>query len=312
MTQRKVEFFSDGLKLAGILMLPAGHAPGQRHPAVVICHGRFAIKEWVPSRWTPSLLAAGYACLVFDYRNLGESEGDPGTIIPQEEVRDVMHAVTFLTQQPEIDPERIGALGWGLGGGVLLSAAARDERIKAVVCASAVVNGAKYGRVGVSDDVWDARLAAIRQDRIDRVLKGRSASIPRSDVLGAYQNVPDANGQSWKDSLAAAVGAERASDPLKLGIPDHITLASLEALYDFLPDHEVDKIAPRPLLAIHSVEDDEFPFAHVADMYERAGGPKQLIPVRGAGHLDWIDPGHPSQQVYVPQVIDWMRTHLPV
>ena len=70
MNSRNVAFYSDGVKLAGRVLLPDSYLPGERRPAVLICHGRFAIKEWVPSRWTPYFLAAGYVCMVFDYRNL--------------------------------------------------------------------------------------------------------------------------------------------------------------------------------------------------------------------------------------------------
>jgi len=101
MRSRSARFYSDGLKLAGTLFVPDDYEPGQKRPAVLICHGRFAIKEWVPSRWTPHFLAAGYVCMVFDYRNLGESEGTPGRIIPDEEVRDARHALTYLQCQPE-------------------------------------------------------------------------------------------------------------------------------------------------------------------------------------------------------------------
>lgn len=313
MTSRKVEFYSDGIKLSGIVMLPDDFKEGQKRPAVLVCHGRFAIKEWVPSRWTPYFLAAGYVCLVFDYRNLGESGGSPGTIIPQEEVRDVINAVTFIQQQPEVDAERIGALGWGLGGGVVVTAAARDSRLKAIVCASGVGNGTKYGRVGVSDDDWAARQEQIRQDRVHRVLNGTSRSVPRKDVLGrSAQQQHNDQRQSWMDSLVSAVGAERASDPRKLGIPENITLESMEALYDFAPDAEVHKIAPRPLLVIHAKVDHDFPFEQVQALFERAGDPKEIIVVEGAGHLDWIDPAFASQKIYVPRVVAWMQAQLPL
>ncbi|CCN16203.1 alpha/beta hydrolase [Bordetella bronchiseptica] len=314
MRSRSARFYSDGLKLAGTLFVPDDYEPGQKRPAVLICHGRFAIKEWVPSRWTPYFLAAGYVCMVFDYRNLGESEGAPGRIIPDEEVRDARHALTYLQCQPEVDPARIGVLGWGLGGGVAVSAAAHDARIKAVVCASGVANGGRYGRVGMSDAAWAARQDQIAADRRERVLTGRSARLPRTEILGRpdAQRAERHERQNWIDSLVAAVGPERAADPVKLGIPDEITLESMEALYDFAPDAVVDRIAPRPLLIVHACDDHEFPFEHAADMYERAAQPKQLIAVEDAGHLDWIDPAHPSQQVYVPQVVAWMQAQLPI
>lgn len=314
MNSRNVAFYSDGVKLAGRVLVPDGYLPGERRPAVLICHGRFAIKEWVPSRWTPYFLAAGYVCMVFDYRNLGESEGQPGTIIPQEEVRDVQHAVTFLQQQIEVDPDRIGALGWGLGGGVVVSAAAQDARIKAVVCASGVANGEKYGRVGMTESDWARRQDEIRQDSIDRVLTGVSRRLARTQVLGRPDTQQaDAHArQNWIDSLISAVGVERASNPALLGIPEEISLESMQALYAFKPDDDVHKIAPRPLLVVHAREDHEFPFEHVKALFDRAGEPKELLAIEEGGHLDWIDPAFPAQKIHVPQVVSWMQARLPV
>lgn len=314
MKNRKVEFYSDGVKLVGTVLVPDDYVQGERRPAVLVCHGRFAIKEWVPSRWTPYFLEAGYVCMVFDYRNLGESEGRPGTIIPQEEVRDVQNAVTFIQQQPEVDPNQIGVLGWGLGAGVVVGAAASDPRIKAVVSASTVANGEKYGRVGMTDEAWSQRQEEIQRDKINRVLTGSSKRLSRSQVLGGgdQEQAQKNDRQNWIDSLISAVGPERASDPVKLGIPEEITLESMQALYEFKPDEEVHKIAPRPLLVIHAKDDHEFPFNHVKSMFDRAGEPKELVIVEDAGHLDWIDPAFPAQQIYVPKVVSWMQAQLPV
>lgn len=313
MPRRSIRFYSDGYQLAGTVHLPEDYREGERRPAVLICHGRFAIKEWVPSRWTPYFLDAGYVCMVFDYRNLGESEGTPGRIIPQEEVRDARNALTFLQCQPEVDDERVGLLGWGLGGGVAVMAAAEDERFKAVVCASGVANGLRYGRVGMSDQAWAQRQEEIRLDRVRRVMTGQTARMPRAAILGRDNETQASDPrqhQGWLDSLVAAVGAERAADPVKLGIPDEITMESMDALYDFSPDLQVHRIAPRPLLVVHSRVDHEFPFSHAQHLYDCARAPKTLIAVEGAGHLDWIDPAHPTQPVYVPRVVAWMKEQL--
>ncbi|AVG40528.1 alpha/beta hydrolase [Achromobacter insolitus] len=314
MHSRSARFYSDGIKLAGTIFVPDNFEPGHKRPAILICHGRFAIKEWVPSRWTPYFLAAGYVCMVFDYRNLGESEGTPGRIIPQEEVRDVRHALTYLQCQAEVDPDRIGVLGWGLGGAVAITAAAQDARIKAVVSASGVANGKSYGRVGMSEQAWEARQAEIREDRVHRVLHGDSRRLRRTAILGRpdEDRATQHEKQNWMDSLIAAVGPERAANPAKLGIPDEISLESMEALYEFSPDAAVHLISPRPILLIHARDDHEFPFEDVQQLYKRALPPKQLIAVEGAGHLDWIDPSHPTQQTYVPQVVAWMQRQIPL
>ncbi|MFC0529187.1 alpha/beta hydrolase [Phytohabitans kaempferiae] len=308
---RNVHFYSDGLRLEGIVHMPDDLKDGERRPAVMVCHGRLAIKEWVPSRWVPYLTEAGYVCLAFDYRNLGTSEGTLGTIIPQDEVRDIRHALTFFQQQPEVDPDRIGILGWGLGGGVVIAAAAEDERLKAVVCAGGIVDGYRYGRDNMTYREWLDRMKAIEEDRVTRVLTGKSGYLDKAEFpSGNAKADAHTTRYGYRQSLASVVGEERASDPKKLGIPEALTIESMEALYNFRPTESIDKIAPRPLLVVHARDDEHFPFDHLTEMFERAGEPKTFITVEEGTHLSWIDPSQPEQKIYVPKVVDWIRDNL--
>lgn len=309
---RTVNFYSDGYRLEGVVHLPDDYVEGERRRGVMVCHGRLAIKEWVPSRWIPYFLEKGFVCFSFDYRNLGRSEGTLGRIIPQEEVRDVIHAATFFQQQPEVDPDRIGILGWGLGGGVVTVAAARDERFKAVVCASGIADGWSYGRSGMSEEEWEQRQEDIRQDRVQRVLTGKSGTVDMGLTDPARQNPAEDNKTQygWRSSLETIVGKERASDPEALGIPTSLTLESMEALYKFKSIDEVHQISPRPFLIIHAVDDANFPFSDMERLYEAAGEPKELIGIPDSDHLRWIDPAFPEQAVYVPKVVDWMDAHV--
>jgi len=62
----------------------------------------------------------------------------------------------------------------------------------------------------------------------------------------------------------------------------------------------IDKISPRPLLLIHGEKDDLVPVEHAHQLFERAGEPKKLVIIPGAGHrlrleekaintaLDWL------------------------
>lgn len=314
MEARKLTFYSDGIRLRADLFLPPDYVPGERWPAMLVCHGRLAIKDWVPSRWIPPLLDAGYICMAFDYRNLGESDGPLGQIFPDLEVRDVHSATTLLQQQPEVDPDSIGIIGWGLGGGVVVAAAAEDERLKAVISASAVANGEAYGRHGMPDAVWEAHQRDIADDRVQRVLTGSSDwyEIFGGPEFSRQASTNDSNGhQSYLSSLASAVGQERAADRAGLRIPEKVTLESMERLYSFKPDAVAHKISPRPLLVVHGDEDRAFPIEHARHLFDHAGEPKSFITVEGGGHLEWIEPGSQWREHYFPQVIGWLTQQIP-
>jgi putative redox protein len=48
--------------------------------------------------------------------------------------------------------------------------------------------------------------------------------------------------------------------------------------------HWIDRISPRPLLLIHGDKDDLVPVEHACRLYEKAGEPKELVIIPGAGH----------------------------
>jgi len=135
--ERKVWFYSGpGVRLAGIIELPPDYQEGQKRPGIVLAHGPGGAKEKLLPDVSRFFAAGGYAVLRFDYRGFGESDGPKDRLIPLENVDDVLAAVTFLQQQPEVDPARTGLWGTGTGGANVIWAAAVDSRVKAVVCAN--------------------------------------------------------------------------------------------------------------------------------------------------------------------------------
>ncbi len=66
--RRDVEFTSGGEVCAAWLYTPAGAGP---HPIVVMAHGLGSVKEMRLDAFAERFQAAGYACLVFDYRYWG-------------------------------------------------------------------------------------------------------------------------------------------------------------------------------------------------------------------------------------------------
>jgi uncharacterized protein len=108
MTVQDVSFYSDGLRLDGLLHQRPG---GGRAPVLLVCSGLHGLKEWVPAKWAPYALAAGFHVFAFDYRGFGTSEGERGRMLPDEEVRDAVHALDVLKGLDEVDFASIALLG---------------------------------------------------------------------------------------------------------------------------------------------------------------------------------------------------------
>jgi pimeloyl-ACP methyl ester carboxylesterase len=306
MIARDFEFFSDGIRLRGFLRVPDGRKPGERRPTIIVCSGRLGLKTWIPPRWMPILLEAGFACAAFDYRNLGSSDGERGRLFPEEEIRDVRHALTFLEQQPEVDAERLGLIGWGLGGGIVVCVAARDTRVKAVACVNGFGDGERTVRACVPYDAWLKRKKQLAADRVKRVTEGTSDTISYVDVTHPGKTPEVGQYRDFQNALNTVVAAPSGiPSTLGNGLPDRFTLESAEALYEFRPEREAHLIAPRPLLVVHGEDDDYYPVHEAYSLYDQALAPKDLVIIKGAGHLDWIETGHPLHRPNVTAVAEW-------
>ncbi|MDL2424944.1 CocE/NonD family hydrolase, partial [Pseudomonas sp. BAgro211] len=76
----------------------------------------------------------GYACLVFDYRHFGDSEGMPRQLLDvKKQLQDWKAAVAFVRTQKEVNGRRVILWGTSFSGGHVLSTAAEDMQVAAVV-----------------------------------------------------------------------------------------------------------------------------------------------------------------------------------
>lgn len=111
----------DPAHIAGRLFVPAGAGP---HPAVVFLHGCAGIGSW-HVKWAARLVGWGYAVLIADSfgpRGIQSvcARGDwVGTVV--ERPRDAYGALQYLQNRPDIDPDRIGLMGWSHGGATVLN-----------------------------------------------------------------------------------------------------------------------------------------------------------------------------------------------
>ncbi len=137
-TITSVTFPSRGGQCAGDLYLPAG-GPA---PVVIMAHGIGAERAFRLHAFAERFTDAGLAVLVFDYRNFGDSPGEPRCLVsPKRHVHDYLSAIDFVRQDERVDGRRIGLWGTSFSGGHVLVAAARDGGIDAVVSQVPFVSG---------------------------------------------------------------------------------------------------------------------------------------------------------------------------
>lgn len=75
--------------------------------------------------------AAGYAVLMYDIRNFGQSGGDGLYTAGWLEHRDLLGAIDYLDTRDDVDPDRLGAVGFSNGGNCIVFALAHTDRLNA-------------------------------------------------------------------------------------------------------------------------------------------------------------------------------------
>jgi dienelactone hydrolase len=130
--QREDVWFNSGRdRVSAWLYRPAGNGDA---PLLVMAHGLGAVRTMRLDAYAERFCAAGYACLVFDYRNFGDSEGAPRQLLDvRMQLQDWTVAVAYARTLAGIDHNRIGLWGTSFAGGHVMATAARLPGIAAVV-----------------------------------------------------------------------------------------------------------------------------------------------------------------------------------
>lgn len=274
-----------GITLAADLYLP--RQPTDRPLPALAVSGPFgAVKEQSSGLYAQTLAERGYVTLAFDPSYTGESGGEPRDLAsPDINTEDFSAAVDFLGLHKGVDRDRIGIIGICGYGGMGLSAAAVDTRIKAVVT-TAMYDMSRVMAKGLNDSLTRQQ----RAQTLDRLSQQRwvdaqnGTAMPGPRILpekldgedgeiieeffdyyrtprGFHKNSPNSNG-AWTATMPLPF--------MNLPLLTHIA-----------------EIAPRPVLIIAGENAHSRYFSE--DAFEAAAQPKQLLIVKDANHVDLYD-----------------------
>src|SRR6266498_223251 len=154
--RERISYYSDGLKLSGILSTP-DNSRGRHFPGVVLVPGFMSTADAFFPGFAEELNAAGFVSLTMDFRGFGESEGVRGEVIPYLQIYDASNAISYLQSRPEVNPDKIAVLGVSLGGGEVAYIAARDRRVKCVASMVLVGDGERRMRRFRTQQEWEDR-----------------------------------------------------------------------------------------------------------------------------------------------------------
>lgn len=280
---QKVSFTNRyGITLRGDLYLPKDRAG--RLPALVVGGPFGAVKEQSSGLYAQTMAERGFVTLAFDASFTGESGGEPRNVAsPDINTEDFMAAVDFLGLHEAVDRERIGIIGICGWGGMALSAAAVDKRVKAVVT-STMYDMTRVMSKGYNDSVTPEQRAAtleqLNRQRWEDAANGAPAYGPPSLDLqgGEPQFVLD-----YHDYYRTPRGYH----PRAVNSGNSWTQTTPLSFMNMPILTYIAEISPHPVLLIHGENAHSRYFSETA--YEAAAEPKELLIVPGANHTDLYD-----------------------
>ena len=139
-----VRFESAGERCAAWHLTGEGDAfaRDRRRPCVVMAHGFGGTRDSGLLPFAQAFAAAGLDAFVFDYRNFGDSTGEPRQLVDWRRHReDYRAAIAHARGLDGVDPDRIVLWGTSYSGGHVVAVAADDARIAAVIAQTPATDG---------------------------------------------------------------------------------------------------------------------------------------------------------------------------
>lgn len=214
-TREDISFRSGTDRISAWLYRPDDTGPDGA-PLLVMAHGLGAVRTMRLDAYAERFAAAGYACLVFDYRNFGESGGAPRQLLDVKmQLADWAAAVDFAHTLAGVDPARIGLWGTSFAGGHVIATAARLP-VAAVVAQCPFTDGIASARTIPPVTVARVSLLAMRDLAAARLgnppvmvaTAGRPGEVALMSTPDAYPGylklVPE--GQNIRNEVAARIG----------------------------------------------------------------------------------------------------------
>ena len=271
--RRTVDFRSGDSFCSAWLYLPntVSQAPA---PVVVMGHGLGATRELGLAPYAERFAAAGLAVLVFTYRHLGDSGGEPRQVLSMaKQLADWDAALVYAAGLPEVDGGRVAVWGSSLGGGHAIAVAAHHPELRAAVAQCPFTDGlASAGGLGVRESL--TLFGFVVRDVLASVRGKEPVCVPVAAAPGkpGLMTAPDAlpgmlallpDGYEWVNRAAAR---------------------SVTSLIRYRPGRSAKRIVA-PILICISTTDSVAP-PKPTERYARQA-PRGDVRLYAAGHFDF-------------------------
>ena len=300
---KKVSFKNRyGVTLVGDLYIPKNKS-SEKMPAIAISGPFGAVKEQSSGLYAQTIAEKGFITLAFDPSYIGESGGEPRNVAsPDINTEDFCAAIDFLSNLPNVDPEKIGILGICGFGGFALNAAAIDTRIKATV-ASTMYDMTRVSARGYNDSVDENARYELKQklnaQRTEDFKNGTYAKAP-----GLPEKLTGSEPQFVKDYFGY-YKTPRGFHARSINSNGNWNTTSSLSLINMPILAYSDEIRS-PVLVIHGEKAHSRYFSE--DAFKKLKGKnKELMIIKDANHVDLYDN---LEKIPFAKIVEFFRNNL--
>jgi uncharacterized protein len=289
--RERVEFMSGKVPCAGYLFRPDPEMdPHERLPSIILAHGvSGTMDRLIPH--AERFASAGFAALVFDYRGFGESGGEPRQVVDiSDHHQDIRAAVAWVRGREDLDSDRVALWGSSLAGAHVITVAADDPGIVAVVAQIPFTGfpGRVRGRRSrdslklLAAMLWDSLKGLLRLKPYYRPMVGRPGELAVTTSGEARRHIEMLTGGDvatrWKNEVAPR---------------------GLLQMTRYRPATDAARLQAALLVCI-ATEDEESPEALTAELANRA--PHGTLRRYAATHFDFYSDPSLRDRVFADQV----------
>jgi alpha-beta hydrolase superfamily lysophospholipase len=297
-----VTFHSAGERIEALFFRAQGTA--EAAPAVVLAGGWCYVKEIVQQTYARAFARAGLHALLFDYRRLGASGGEPRQHLdPHDQIEDYKNALSYLESREDVDARRLGAWGISYSGGHVLILGAVDPRVRSVASIVPVIDGyanmqRAHGTLGFR------RLKQTIRDARRRLYEtGEHSYIPHGaeDPLTEVCTWPFGANHSLFAWLKETQGPR---------YENRATVASTEMLMEYTVMPYVARLTDVPALMVVAEGDDHTMWELEVEAFNQIATPrKRLVVVPRSGHHSLYRDGELIDKA-ASECSEWFAEHL--